>query len=288
MPTQAQPETDQTTTPARTRWTGRKIFKRIVIGVAFLFAFVAGSAWLIAATTDPLADRREAKLAAVETWQIAAPATISATQSPRAASLIASDPRAGLIIVAASVRSATELALAQGQLRTVRRKLEGAPQNVLMAWVRAAELGFTGNDHQAVIRARGIVARLVVAGADGIIVDFSDAAAGTDAEVQANRARDLMEAFRRIEPTLLVAAHAPSPIGRATARYFDGLIRVDRNIASRPAGQTQPAIKQGAQNRRVVFRDWRAGRQLLVLKTDGADAGKLATTLDFLPRTRLP
>ncbi len=278
--------------PARTRWTFGKIIKRIVVGVTALSVSVAMAAVILSATTDTIADRRESRLAAAGTWQVDGRDIPTATQSGNLAA-------ADLVIV--PIRQANAAGLIEGQKRLRRLRFGGRAdqKRLVMAWLPASALGLPkaadAGAKQAVAdaaaQAQAVIGPIIQSGADGVVIDFARA----DRPTSKTALAEAVAQVRRMEPTFIVTAHMPaarkqaqSVLSSDDARAFDALLHV-ATPATRTTAQTA-ASKPGTQ---TIYRDWALGRPLLILGVvparDGSDTGSdFVTSLDFLPRTRLP
>ncbi|MEM7776986.1 MAG: hypothetical protein AAF732_15390 [Pseudomonadota bacterium] len=257
-----------------TRWTTGKIVKRIIIGISALVLFVGLAAWILHVTTDPLSDRREARLAAAETWRVL---TVGAAPKP--------GPLAGPVPDLLLVRPASYPDQdIDGLTRALRhfRSTPAGSKALMLVLIDRGEIGVDHDADEGVDRGTRIVSRFLAAGADGIVVDFTARAAVAPPRFQT--VRKIIQALRQIEPTMLVLAHAPEGVSLSEpfAGQFDGLVRVSPTTVGRVNRVSM------TRSRPVVFRDWHAGRTLLVLKTDQDKPGDVATRLDFLPQTRLP
>lgn len=274
--------------PAEQRpWTSVRILKRVLIGTTLLAGTVVGLASILYATTDPLSDRREQRLAAAETWSLLDTGTRRIAGKPFGGSA----PGPELLIV----RGDGSLLAAQGATNAAVRLARSSTRSgetLVLVWANDALNDLFDAEGSVVMeRVRRYLSGFLTAGADGVVIEAVNPVAplrprsvgSSESSAALNQFAELVAALRSVEPSLVVVAHAPD-LEAVTARladHVDGLLRF-------PTSPTAVLSAQARPEKQVIFRDWLAGKPLLLLTREGGEENNFAKTLDFLPRTRLP
>lgn len=274
-------------------WTRLRILKRVVVGSLFLAVTITGFASILYFTTDPLSDRREQRVAATQTWALIDPDTQSSARVLQGRAPL--DPEL-LVVREAPATQPSERGMA-GVAAAVREARSQARNNdtLVLVWADGSfsEL-LDGTGTIGIEQVRRYLSELLTAGADGIVLDVHQEGTVTRASFPraavsaathgAAEFAELISAMRSVEPSLIVLAHAPAPeaLTPEFTNHVDGLLRI---------AQTPPAVEasiHGSPVKQVIYRDWFAGKPVLVLTKEGSGSDQFARSLDFLPRTRLP